>query len=97
MTILDLTPFLALLLVYVGSLAGGCTWLLGVVKGERLARERAVDTLHGRIDKVKDNYVRRDDLDRRLAHIDDTLAKLDRRLDQWRLVPRGAASGDKET
>ena len=75
----ELWAIFATLVVSQGAMA---RWLLGIMRRDREASDQRDDVLHKRINDVKDEYVRRDDLDQRLKRIEDqqnrTIATVER-------------------
>ena len=65
-----------------GGQAALAKWLVTIVRRDREASEQRDGELHSRINEVKDNYVRRDDLEKALQRIaeqnDRVLATVDR-------------------
>ncbi len=68
------------------SIGGSILAVVGMVFSFSRANSAKFKDVHNKIEKVKDDYVRRDDLDKRLEHIEkgqvDLNAKVDRLLDR---------------
>ena len=75
----ELWAIFATLIIGQGAMA---RWLVGIMRRDRQDSQQRDEVLHKRINDVKDEYVRRDDLDQRLKRIEDqqerTLATIDR-------------------
>ena len=72
----ELIALLSLAIAFVGALYARDRYVMGQIQKAVSQSSEHAATLHGRIDDVKDKFVRRDDLAAHLARIDSNVADL---------------------
>ena len=70
MEVSNIISILALVTVVMGGQFATWRWLVGKLREDRTSSEERDNGLHRRVDKVKDDYVRRDDLMNHIARIE---------------------------
>lgn len=83
MDVSDVLTIVGLVIGFILGQLGVVRYLLTKMAEETLKRESADDALNERVTRVKDEYVRRDDLMQHITRMESSLERLHNRIDQF--------------
>ena len=90
MSLSEVFELLGVLLAAAGMQGLVARWILGRVAAEARTSEKRDRELHARIDRFNDTHMRRDDIMPHITRIEDGMAELNRRFDQFILCDRNS-------
>lgn len=83
MSLPEILQLLGVLVAAAGLQVAVAKWILTRIAAEARASEQRDKELHARIDRFNDTHMRRDDIMPHITRIEDGMAELNRRFDQF--------------